>query len=63
METWTRICIKPRSVTDPIGQHFTVERGQEYLTSRSADGYVTVFSTFWVRVPADIFAGEIQFTP
>lgn len=49
------------TVTDREGTSFTVERGREYLTSsEDADKRVMVFSTYWVRIPVWVFAGEVQ---
>jgi hypothetical protein len=62
METYNRICIKSLTLTDKEGTTFTVERGREYLTSREEAEQVTVLSTYWVRVPVAIFAGEERFT-
>ena len=76
MKTYKRICIKDYSIQDSEGTTFKVERGKEYITSEIAvspsfmakelqpeDGHVTVFSTYWVKVPVSIFAGEEVFTP
>ncbi|MHA1523226.1 MAG: hypothetical protein ACTSY1_02325 [Alphaproteobacteria bacterium] len=63
MQTYNRICIKDWEITAKNGDHFKVERGQEYLTSPALDGKVTVFSTFWVPVPVLVFAGAVEFTP
>jgi len=72
MKTFKRICIKDYSVTDYFGNTFKIERGKEYLTSavnespsigpHPKENHVVVFSNFWVHVPLDYFAGEIQFT-
>lgn len=59
MKTWTRVCIHTYTVMDQEGQSFTVERGKIYRTSAVYDDQtVTVFSSFWVRIPAWVFAGE-----
>jgi len=62
METFNRICIKDYHIKDSIGQQFDLKRGKEYLTSRDEDGLVMVFSNYWVKVPVELFAGEIKFT-
>lgn len=62
MTTFKRICIKDYVIADKIGQTMSVERGKEYLTSSEEDGKVMVFGPFWVWFPADLFAGEQQFT-
>jgi len=62
MKTFSRICIKDYEVTAENGDHFEIKRGKEYLTSEEKDGTVCVFTKFWVYVPVDLFAGELQFT-
>ena len=62
MTTFKRICVKAWETTDSNGGRFKVERGREYITSAVEDGHIVVFSTFWVPVPASIFAGEERFT-
>lgn len=63
MQTFNRICIKDFTVTADNGDSFTLKRGREYLTSAVGNApSVVVFDTYWVHVPADIFAGEIEFT-
>ena len=57
MITYRRICIKDFLVGD-----LNIERGKEYLTSETKDGWVTLFSKYWVDVPVSIFAGELRFT-
>jgi len=69
-----RICIKDFTVMDIDSREiFTIERGKEYLTSDigaapafysdlTKKGCVVVFSTYWVSVPIEHFAGEQQFT-
>jgi hypothetical protein len=60
MKTFNRICIQSCTVTDDSGDSLTIERGKEYTTSDvNAEGSVTVFSTFWVKFPASLFAGAI----
>ena len=63
MRTFKRICIKDFVANG----HFTIKRGEEYLTSpvrlEIGHEFVTVYSSFWVyNVPANIFAGEQVFT-
>lgn len=62
MKTLNRICIKSCTILDQDGTRFTLNHGEEYLTSEEKDGEVTVFSQYWVNVPIGIFAGEEEFT-
>lgn len=72
MKTYKRICLKDHTVTDGTNS-FTLKRGKEYMTSEvncapaigppAVEGHVIVMSEFWVAVPADIFGGEVLFTP
>jgi len=63
MQTFNRVCIKDHEVKDSRGSLFCVNRGKEYITSAVDENKtVMVFSNYWVRVPVDIFAGEIEFT-
>lgn len=62
MKTFSRICIKDFSIKDRIGQCFELKRGKEYITSPEKDGEVMIYDKFWVKVPINIFAGEIEFT-
>ena len=62
MQTFNRICIKDWEITALNGDYFKVHRGKEYTTSPERDGTVTVFNNFWVNVPIENFAGEIEFT-
>jgi len=62
METFNRICIKDYQRIDNIGQVFNLKSGKEYLTSKDEDGKVMVFSNYWVKVPVELFVGEIKFT-
>lgn len=53
-----------------MGKSFTVQRGKEYLTSAVNEApaigpepmrdHVIVFSNYWVPVPTEVFAGEIE---
>ena len=63
MRTYNRICIKDWEITATNNDHFKLTRGKEYLTSEEKDGKVVVFSSYWVRVPIEHFAGEMLFTP
>lgn len=61
MEVCTRICVKEWEIKAKNGDHWKAERGKEYTTSpRLKDGTVTVFSNFWVPVPANNFGGPIS---
>lgn len=62
MKTFKRICIKDYTIEDDIGQKLELKRGKEYTTSSEINKKVVVFSTFWVRVPVKLFAGEQVFT-
>ena len=71
MKTFRRICIKDYEIIDSTGATFSLRRGEEYRTSainnapsivgpEAKEGHVVVFSNYWVSVPVDIFAGEIE---
>jgi hypothetical protein len=61
--TYKRICIRDWKIEFEDGKSFQLERGKEYITSDTDDhGYITVFASFWVVVPANLFAGELKFT-
>ena len=62
MITFKRICIRDHRIMAENGDTLKLERGKEYTTSAEKDGEVTVFSSFWVKVPVDLFAGEERFT-
>ena len=62
MKTFNRICIKDHEITDSEGTTFELKRGKEYTTSPENNGLITVFSTYWVKVPVTLFAGEEIFT-
>lgn len=56
MKVLEQLCVK--SLTVGEGVHaFTIQQGKTYTTSEpSQDGFITVFSTYWVRnVPQDHF--------
>jgi hypothetical protein len=58
MKVVNRICIKTEEFVDGPDRHITLQRGQEYVTSANErDGQVTVFSAYWFRAPAELFAG------
>lgn len=62
-KTFERIVIKDYSITAENGDHFEIKRGEKVITSiPNEQNKVLVFKSFWVRVPVDYFAGEIQFT-
>ena len=64
MRTFSRICIKDYCIEAENGDKLELKRGKEYLTSDIKQGsQVVVFSTFWVPVPMELFAGEEIFTP
>ena len=58
MQTFNRICIEDYEIKDSEGTTFKLKRGKEYLTSPEDKGLITVFSTYWVKVPVTLFAGE-----
>ena len=62
METFHRICIRDWNIVDKVGNSFELKRGKEYLTSEEEKGFVMVFSSFWVQVPAEFFDGPKGFT-
>ena len=56
MKVYDRICLKDWHVEAQNGDRQDLKRGETYTTSASLpDGTVTVFSTFWVRAPLDVF--------
>jgi hypothetical protein len=63
MRTYNRICIKDYTLSALNKDCLELKRGKEYLTSPAENGEVTVFTNFWVKVPEEIFAGEVLFTP
>jgi hypothetical protein len=62
MITYRRICIKDYVLEAQNGDRLELHCGREYLTSREHDGQVTVFTNFWVKVPIELFTGEVLFT-
>ena len=62
MRTCKRICIADYTVRAENGDTLTLRRGEEYITLPERDGVVTVFSAFWVPVPAALFMGARVFT-
>jgi len=62
MQTFHRICIEDYEKSDKSGQTLKLKRGTEYLTSAEVDGEVTVLTTYWLKVPVKLFAGEKEFT-
>lgn len=63
MTTFKRVCIKDWSISATNGDRLDLKRGEEYITSdRHDDETCTVFSTYWVRTPLSIWAGEEKFT-
>jgi hypothetical protein len=71
MKTFKRICIKDFKIEED-GKVFEIKRGEEYFTSavnsapaigpEPVKDHVIVMSNYWVAVPVEYFAGEIQFT-
>jgi hypothetical protein len=62
MKTFYRICIKDYILEAENGDKLELKRGREYLTSVEENDMVVVFTNFWVKVPVNIFAGEVEFT-
>lgn len=66
MKTYRRICIANHRITDMEGSFMEVKRGKEYLTSHKheVDGHlcVTVFGSYWVPFPAELFVAPERFT-
>jgi hypothetical protein len=60
MKTFERICVKDYELTAANGDHFGIKQGEKVLTSDARDGVVTVFKSFWVPVPIELFAAEAQ---
>ena len=56
MKVYDRICLKDWRIEAQNGDKQELKRGKQYTTGASReDGTVTVFSSFWVRAPVDIF--------
>jgi len=55
MKVYERICLRDWFVEAENGDRQDLKRGKTYTTSASKDGEVTVFSSFWVKAPIDIF--------
>jgi hypothetical protein len=72
MKTFKRICIKDYEITADNGDKFKIKRGVEYITSavnqspaigpKAEWNHVIVFDDFWVPIPFEMFAGEVEFT-
>lgn len=62
MKTFNRICIKEHTTKVSESKTHTLNRGEEYLTSKERNEKVIVFSSYWYPVPVSIFAGEKEFT-
>lgn len=58
MKIFYRDCIKDFVLEAQNGDKLELVKDQEYVTSSIKDGKVTVFTRYWVKVPADIFNGE-----
>jgi hypothetical protein len=58
-QVYERTCIEFWSITAQNGDHFETVPGKDYTTSTDwEDGSCTVFTGFWVRVPARCFTGK-----
>lgn len=53
------ICIEDYAPAPEEDASFVLKRGHEYTISPENDGEVCVFSTYWVHVPARLFAGVL----
>jgi len=62
VKTYHSICIKDYTIEDSEGNKLELKRGKEYAISPKENGKCVVFSNFWVRVPANLFEGDIIFT-
>jgi len=63
MQTFERKCLKDFEFRDSVNNCVKLEKGKKYLTSViDEDGEVTVFTTFWIDVPSDLFDKGIEFT-
>lgn len=52
-----RMAARDWFVEDQQGNRQDVKRGKSYTTTKEAkDGQVILFSSYWVRVPLDVFA-------
>lgn len=62
MEVGEAICIRDWHIQAENGDRQECKRGQTYTMTRPEDGKesVTLFSSFWVKAPKDIFAGWIS---
>jgi len=63
LKTLKQICLYDQTLVDSEGNKLELKRGQEYITGLpNLNNEVMVFSTYWVKVPANWFAGEQKFT-
>lgn len=62
MQVGEAICIKDWHIEAENGDRQECKRGKTYTITKPEDGVdaVTLFSGFWVKAPADIFAGWIS---
>jgi hypothetical protein len=51
----SQLCIKSYEITAKNGDHWKAQQGKFYTTTEPEKGEVMVFSTYWVRVPAEHF--------
>ena len=61
MTTRKQICLQDQLIRDG-DKELKLERGQEYITSVPCDGEVTVYSSYWTKVPEDWFGGAVPHT-
>jgi len=62
MQTFERICTKNVDIKDDAGNCLELKKGKKYIVSAEKDGEVTVFSKYWVDVPAKLFSKGKEFT-
>jgi len=59
MKIFYRDCVKDFVLEALNGDRLELVKGKEYITSPIyEDKQVTVFTRYWVKVPADLFDGE-----
>jgi hypothetical protein len=62
MTVYHAICLEDFTPAPEEDALFVLRRGTEYTISPEKDGRVQVFSTYWVWVPARLFAGVVPLT-
>ncbi len=59
MQIEKRECVKDFDHTDKKGNHFYLRKGKVYTTSLIENDLLTVFTNYWVEMPASYFSKEI----